>query len=110
MKPVTIHNFDDVILFELQQKLNVGAWPELTFNEIWRACEAAGKNFVIPINPYTNRRQFVAQIFEYIKRLELEGKIEVIMLVQDRIDHISLTDVGNEYLDNTVFTNQQILQ
>lgn len=107
-KPIT--NFSDVILFSLQQKLQVGARAELTFNEIWRACEKAGKNFVIPRNAYTHRKQFVAEVFEYIKRLEMERKIDVHSIIQDRVDHITLTEQGEEFLRRVIYTNQEIMQ
>lgn len=109
MKPVTITNFDEVILYSLQQKLQTGARPELSFSEIWRACEKAAPNFILPYDPHRNRRQFVANIFEHIRRLELETKIDVICLIHDRIDRITLTDWGKEYLASVVFTNQKAM-
>jgi hypothetical protein len=109
MKPVTITNLDEVILYSLQQKIQSGERGKLSFLEIWRACEKAAPNLILPFDPHRNRRQFVASVFGEIKRLEMERKIDVICLIHERIDHITLTDWGMEYLESVVFTNQKAM-
>lgn len=105
MIPITITNFREVILFHLQAKLRSGQPGEMTYGEIWRACEQAAPNFLLPMNPHRERRQFIARVLDDIHRLDLETKISVVTLEGDRIDHIRVTEWGREYLSTVDFTN-----
>jgi hypothetical protein len=107
MTPTPISDFDDVILFELQKKVQIGKLPEITFSEIWSASANAAPNFSTPIDPYTRRYIFVARIFDALQVLTRCEFITVTTDGDDKIDSVRLTQSGIDHVSKIVYTNQQ---
>jgi hypothetical protein len=107
MTPTPISDFDDVILFELQKKIQRGALPILSFGEIWSASANAAPNFFAPIDPTTRRSVFIARMMDAIATLQKIELISVITNYGDKIDSVRLTQSGINHVAKIIYTNQQ---
>ncbi|MEW6060952.1 MAG: hypothetical protein AB1600_03325 [Bacteroidota bacterium] len=110
MKYRAIANFDGVIMFELQRRLQEGkARPEMSFGEIVRACAKAGRNFIIPKTPEKNKAAFYADMFQQIEMLSQSEWIIIHNDHSGKLSSVTLTDRGIEYLKEVVFSNQRVM-
>jgi hypothetical protein len=104
-----ITNFQDVVMFELQKRMNDGAADKrLKFGEIWKLCAAAAIN--LPnCPPEALKRNFSASLLWALETLETMRFI-AIHTRQDgdrqKITHVTLTMAGMNYLRQTIFTHQ----
>lgn len=111
MNTRAITNFDHVIMYELQQQLKEGKQrPEMKFGEILRACAKAGRNFIIPKTTEVNKSAFYADMFQQIEMLVGSEWITIHNDHSGKLASITLTDRGADYLNDTIFTGQKILQ
>jgi hypothetical protein len=105
-----ITNFDDVILFTLQQNLSIGKPAVLSFGEIINICENAGRKFIVPVMMNKNRKEFFARIFDALKMLSLEEKVNVHTTPDEKIERVELTEIGIEMMRTIVFTGQEVMR
>jgi hypothetical protein len=106
MTIVEIKSFEQVILFNLQRKMNEGKRPALTFSEIWKVCAAAGPYLPFPIDP-ANNKKFVRAILDTINSLHDIGVIAIQPTGDGkRIELIRLEQEGALLLNGIVFGNQ----
>ena len=97
-----IHNYDDIILYSLKEKMRTDPnCPTLTFKEIRKACTEMQKKLLMKYTP--DKKEFYAAIYNYLERLEMETKI-TIYTADGKIDFIGLTKWGKEYLEKTEIT------
>ncbi|MDP1675699.1 MAG: hypothetical protein Q8L88_02445 [Bacteroidota bacterium] len=107
MTPTPISDFDDVILFELQKKVQIGKLPSLSFGEMWKASADAAPNFYAPIDPTVRRSAFIARMMQAVEILHKSELITVSTNYGDKIDSIMLTEAGINHVSKIVYTNQQ---
>jgi hypothetical protein len=106
MTPAPINNFDDVILFELQKKVNEGKYAELTFSELWKASVDAAPGFWAPVNPHSQRKQFVARLMEALSILTKCEYVAVNTNAEDNVESVRLLASGLVHVSQIVYTNQ----
>jgi hypothetical protein len=113
MTQIEIKTFMEVVLFEMQRPgKNI-----LSFSELWAVCAKASSNIVgadphtgqpIKYNPDKWAKPFVRDLLGALKTLEM-GEIISIHTKDGgtKINRITLTAHGAEYLKDIVFTHQQ---
>jgi hypothetical protein len=103
MKQVPINSFSEVILFEMQRNNKT----YLDFSEIWRICE---RSKVHKHNVRKFAKPFVREMMQEIRTLAIAGMINTHTKDGgERIYRITLTKSGIEFLECTIFTNQQMM-
>jgi len=108
-----ITSFDDVIMFEMQRT----GKTLFTFNEIWQVCARASAHLK-PIGLHTGlpfkydpdkwRKAFARDMIAQIRLLEKMGLINIFTKDNgERIERITLTNDGRDFLSEIIFMNQQ---
>ena len=110
MNPTPISDFDDVILFELQKKVQQGKLPSISFGEIWKASSDAAENFDCPVDPNIRRQAFSARLFQALDLLEKIEYVRIISVQDNNIESIQLTESGINQVSKIVYTHQQRAQ
>ena len=113
MTQVEIKSFAEVILFEMQRS----GKKVLSFSELWAVCSKASAN-ISGVDPQTGSpvkydpdkwaKPFVRDLIGALKTLEM-GEI-ISLHTKDsgtKINSITLTAHGAEYLKEIIFTHQQ---
>ncbi len=97
-----IRQFDDVLMYELQRN----KIKTLTFSQMWSVCAAAAPQ--IPIftgSDEVDHRSFASSLLGNIANLEHRGYVTVYRR-REKIQQISLTQRGNDWLQHVTFTHQ----
>lgn len=96
---IIVEDFEEVILQQLQLKLDSGVEPILKWWDLWFAAAEAAKKFMAPVDAATNRKKFVARMVKAIDLLERIDYIEVNRSPSRRIMSLKLRERGIEKLN-----------